>query len=210
MNQMLGYIVLGLSLSAPIGPVNAAQLSKGIRGGFMSAWLVGLGAMAADVIYMLLVFFGVIHFLNIPFMQTFLWLFGGFLLIYTGIESLKDAGKFQMADMRGREPLLKSFMSGFFMSLGNPLSILFWLGIYGSVLAQTAAQSGLGDLILNSFSIILGLLIWDLTMAGFASIFRKYVSDRLLKGVSVLSGLFLIGFGLYFLFEALQLLLQRI
>lgn len=210
LNQMLGYIVLGLSLSAPIGPVNAAQLSKGIRGGFMSAWLVGLGAMTADVIYMLLVFFGVIHFLNIPFMQTFLWLFGGFLLIYTGIESLKDAGKLQMADMRGREPLLKSFMSGFFMSLGNPLSILFWLGIYGSVLAQTAARSGLGDLILNSFSIILGLLIWDLTMAGFATIFRNYVSERLLKGVSMLSGLFLIGFGLYFLFEALQLLLQRI
>lgn len=210
MNQVLSFIFLGLSLSAPIGPVNAAQLSKGIRGGFLSAWLVGLGAMVADMIYMLLVFFGVIHFLNVPFMQTFLWLFGGFLLLYTGIESLKDAGKFQLAEMRSREPLIKSFVSGFFMSLSNPLSILFWLGIYGSVLAQTAANSGPRDLIVNSCSILLGLLIWDFTMAGFASIFRRYVNERLLKVVSILSGLSLIGFGCYFLFEAIQLLLQRI
>lgn len=210
MNSMLGFVFLGLSLSAPIGPVNAAQLDKGIRGGFLPAWLVGLGAVAADIIYMLLVYFGVIHFLNTPFMKSFLWLFGFFILTYTGIDSLKQAGKLSLNEMRGREPLMKSFMSGFMMSLSNPLSILFWLGIYGSVLAQTAAASNARDLVINSCAIIAGVLLWDVTMAGFASIFRKILTDRVIRTISVLSGLSLIGFGLYFGYEAILLLLERL
>ncbi len=206
---MLGFVFLGLSLSAPIGPVNAAQLDKGIRGGFLPAWLVGLGAIAADIIYMLLVYFGVIHFLNTPFMKSFLWLFGFFILTYTGIDSLKQAGKLSLSEMRGREPLMKSFISGFMMSLSNPLSILFWLGIYGSVLAQTAATSNTRDLVVNSCAIIAGVLLWDITMAGFASIFRKILTDRVIRVVSVLSGISLIGFGLYFGYEAILLLMER-
>ncbi|WP_334075492.1 MULTISPECIES: LysE family transporter [Paenibacillus] len=210
MNSILGFIFLGLSLSAPIGPVNAAQLDKGIRGGFLPAWLVGLGAIAADIIYMLLVYFGVIHFLNTPFMQSFLWLFGFFILMYTGIDSIKQASTLSVNETRGREPLMKSFASGFMMSISNPLSILFWLGIYGSVLAQTAATSETRDLIINSCAIISGVLLWDVTMAGFASVFRKILTDRMLRAISILSGLSLIGFGLYFGYEALLLLLERL
>ncbi|GJM82731.1 hypothetical protein HMSSN139_52270 [Paenibacillus sp. HMSSN-139] len=105
MNSFLSYVLLGLSLSAPIGPVNAAQLDKGIRGGFLHAWFVGLGALSADLLYMLLVYFGVVHFLNTPFMKTFLWLFGFFVLTYIGIDSLKQAGKIPAGEMRGSEPL---------------------------------------------------------------------------------------------------------
>jgi L-lysine exporter family protein LysE/ArgO len=89
MSIYMSYVLLGLSLAAPIGPINAAQLDKGIKYGFLHAWLVGVGAMAADIIYMLLVYFGVVHFLNTPFMQTFLWLFGCFVLTYIGIEAWK-------------------------------------------------------------------------------------------------------------------------
>ena len=45
MNTFLSFILLGLSLSAPVGPINAAQLNKGIHNGFLHAWLIGLGAM---------------------------------------------------------------------------------------------------------------------------------------------------------------------
>ena len=59
----LSYVFLGLSLSAPMGPINAAQLEKGIRSGF-HAWILGIGALLADVIYMALIYLGVIHFLE--------------------------------------------------------------------------------------------------------------------------------------------------
>ena len=34
MSIFISYMILGLSLSAPVGPVNAAQLDKGIKKGF--------------------------------------------------------------------------------------------------------------------------------------------------------------------------------
>ncbi len=37
----LSYILLGVSLAAPIGPVNAAQIDKGLKHGFLHSWLVG-------------------------------------------------------------------------------------------------------------------------------------------------------------------------
>ncbi|MDQ6600171.1 amino acid transporter [Bacillus salipaludis] len=206
MNIFLSYILLGLSLAAPIGPINAAQIDRGIRSGFMHAWLIGVGAVVADGIYMLIVYIGVVQFLETPIVQTFLWLFGSFVLIYTGVESILKAGTLSLEYTRNKEPLIKSFFSGFFMSISNPLTILFWLGIYGSVLAKTAATSNSAELIVYSTAIFIGLLLWDITMAGVSSSFRNFLTSRLLVMISLFSGLSLIGFGLYFGIQAYQLL----
>lgn len=207
MNVFLSYILLGLSLAAPIGPINAAQIDRGIRNGFMHAWLIGVGAVVADAVYMLVVYIGVVQFLEMSFMKTFLWLFGCFVLIYTGVETLLNASKLNFDYKRSKERLVKSFFSGFFMSISNPLTILFWLGIYGSVLAKTAASYESSQLILYSSAIFMGLLIWDIMMAGISSNFRKYLTTRLLIGISLLSGASLIGFGIYFGFQAMTILI---
>lgn len=198
MNVFLSYILLGLSLAAPIGPINAAQIDRGIRNGFMHAWFVGVGAVLADAIYMLAVYIGVHQFLGTSFMKTFLWSFGSFVLLYTGVESIINAGKINLEKNRNKEPLVKSFLSGFLMSISNPLTILFWLGIYGSILAKTAASYENSELILYSCAIFIGLLLWDFTMAGISSSFKKYLTPSLLVFISFLSGLSLIGFGIYF------------
>ncbi|HEY0828378.1 MAG TPA: LysE family transporter [Bacilli bacterium] len=206
MSIFVSYVLLGLSLSAPIGPINAAQLDKGIKGGFMSAWLLGVGAMTADILYMILVYLGVVHFIETPFMKTFLWLFGFFVLIYTGVESLQSASRMAEVRTSGVESNSRSFLSGFLLSLSNPLTILFWLGIYGSVLAETAATYRTHDLVIYSCAIILGVSLWDLSMACLASSFRKFLTTRILTFISILSGLSLIGFGLYFGLEAFRAL----
>jgi L-lysine exporter family protein LysE/ArgO len=206
MGGFIGYIFLGLSLSAPIGPINAAQLDRGIRNGFWNAWLIGIGALAADIVLMLLVYLGVIHFLSTPFMKTFLWLFGCFVLLYTGVDSIRGAQLAAADYRRTDESYAKSFLSGFFMSLSNPLSILFWLGIYGSILAEAAATLHIHELILYSSAIILGIFLWDLTMATIASSSRKILTPRVISIISSISGLSLIGFGVYFGVEAFKVL----
>lgn len=198
---------MGLSLSAPIGPINAAQLDKGIRGGFLPAWFVGLGAICADILHMLLVFLGIIHLLELPFVKVFLWLFGCFVLIYTGVDSMKNAGALTASQSRSPESgLSRSFLQGFLMSLFNPLSIMFWLGIYGSILAKSMNESSVQQLLLNSGAIVLGILLWDVVMAAAASLFRKYLTFGILKFISVVSGLSLVGFGVYFGGKAIQFL----
>ncbi|WP_429374466.1 LysE family transporter [Paenibacillus sp. DS2015] len=208
MSTFFSYIFLGLSLSAPIGPINAAQLNKGIQGGFWHAYVIGLGALSADIIYMLLVYFGVIHLLDAPFIKAFLWLFGFFVLVYIGIESIKDAGAISSSvEMRGSDASLgRTFISGFLLAILNPLSILFWLGIYGSILAKAVNEFPMQQLLIYSGAIVLGILLWDVTMATVSSLFREFLTLRVLKIISMLSGLSLIGFGLYFGVQAFQLL----
>ncbi|MBS3680913.1 LysE family transporter [Ornithinibacillus massiliensis] len=207
MGTFFSYILLGLSLAAPIGPVNAAQLDRGIKGGFFPAWFVGLGAITADAFYMLIVYLGIVHIVEIPFVQTFLWLFGGFVLIYTGVESMLSAKDIKADNNRNKEPLHQSFIAGFIMSITNPLTILFWLGIYGSVLAKTASSYGLQSLIIYSCAIFIGLLAWDIAMAAVSSSFRKILNHQVLTGIAIISGLALIGFGLYFGWQGVLLLI---
>ncbi|MBB5175114.1 LysE family transporter [Texcoconibacillus texcoconensis] len=207
MSLLLTYIFLGISLAAPIGPVNAAQLDRGIKNGFLNSWLVGLGATVADTFYMLLVFLGVYHLIEIPFIQSFLWIFGSFLLIYTGIESLSSAKQIPLKgfDMN-REAGSKSFLAGFFISLFNPLTILFWLGIFGSIIAKTVTSYDTEEVILYVSAIFVGITLWDFTMAGLSSTLRKFLTYRLLTAISVFSGVSLFGFGIYFAIQAATVL----
>jgi len=191
-------VFLGLSLAAPIGPVNSARIDKGIKNGFWHAWIVGAGSMVADGCFMLLVYLGLNQFLTIPIIQIFLWLFGAFILLYTGFESILKMDKVTLSYNRARESLLRCFLVGFIMSITSPLSILFWLGIYGSVLAQTAQTEGTSSLLIYSIMIFIGLTIWDVFMASLTSVFRKFLNLRILKTISIISGLSLLGFGIYF------------
>ncbi|AIK32113.1 LysE family transporter [Bacillus anthracis] len=208
MGIFLSYVFLGLSLSAPMGPINAAQLEKGIRSGFFHAWILGIGALLADVIYMALIYLGVIHFLEKDIIKLFLWSFGAFVLIYTGIESLKNANQISISNTRNDDSIIKSFFSGFFMSLSNPLTILFWLGIFGSILAKAASSYSKEQLLLYSFGTILGIFIWDIMMASTSSIFRKILNTRILSLITVISGISLIIYGLYFGFQTYQIIFQ--
>ncbi|MFC7062107.1 LysE family transporter [Halobacillus seohaensis] len=206
MAVFLSYVFLGLSLAAPIGPINAAQIDQGIKNGFFHSWLIGLGSVTGEILYILAVFFGVIHFLEIPFMQTFLWSFGAFVLLYTGFESITSSQKLEVNQSRQKDPLKKTFATGFLISVTNPLSILFWLGIYGSVLANTITRYDHFHLVLYGAAIILGLMLWDVTMALISSGFRKFLTTRTLKRISIFSGLFMFGFAAYFGYKAVKLL----
>lgn len=203
MNSLLTYIFLGVSLAAPIGPVNAAQLNTGIKNGFSHAWIFGLGALVADVLYMVLVYIGVGQIIDSPLVKTILWSFGFFVLTYTGIENLLTLHKIELDLRFGKSiRLRRSLLAGFFMSLLNPLTILFWLGIYGSILAKTAETFTGNQIIIYSVAIIVGILLWDTIMAFISSGARRHLSTKFLKTISIVSSLSMIGFGVYFGIQA--------
>ena len=163
--------------------------------------------MIADGIFMLLVYLGFVQFITIPYVQIFLWLFGGFVLIYTGVESMMRVNKLSLDDYRTKGSLSKSFLTGFIMSITSPLSILFWIGIYGSVLAKTVSTSGTTSLIVYSSMIFLGLTFWDLAVAFLTTGFRRFLNDTSLKIISAISGLSLLGFGAYFAYQGIKALI---
>ncbi|WP_064092951.1 LysE family transporter [Rossellomorea aquimaris] len=208
MSIFFSYILLGLSLSAPMGPINAAQLDKGIRFGFLHAWLVGIGGMVADGVFMLMIYFGLAQFLDKPVIQILLWLLGFVVLIYTGVESIVQSKDIKSGPfITPNETKGKAFRTGFLMAISNPLSILFWIGIYGSILAQTSQSYESLEVLIYSAGIFIGISLWDVTMAGVSAGAKKWLKPHFLIWVSIISGVVLIGFGLYFGVQAFLLII---
>ena len=144
-------------MSAPVGPINVAQINKGIKM-VLSAWLVGVGAMSADVVMMFLIYFGISTYLTTPIAQLCIWIFGFVTMIYLGYESMKEATKqVQYISSGEKEHPLKSFLSGFAIAISNPLNIIFWIGIYGSVLTSAMNTIGKEQALWYSAAILLGL-----------------------------------------------------
>ncbi|MFD1677625.1 LysE family transporter [Alicyclobacillus fodiniaquatilis] len=203
---MLSYVLLGLSLSAPIGPINAAQLDKGMKYGFLNAWMVGLGAMTADVLYMLLIYFGLAKLFTLPGVKLLLWVAGSVILMYIGLETLLNLRRLKLSTVVAGESSARSFLTGFFMAVSNPMNFVFWFGIYGAILSKAAEQEDNAAFLGHSCGIFVGILIWDIAMALAASMFQQYANRRVLQTVSALAGLSLVGFAGYFAFQAQQAL----
>ena len=207
MNSIFTYIFLGISMAATIGPVKTVLLNTGLKSGFFHAWFFSLGGLVTDVLYMVVVYFGIGQFIDSIYLKLFLWSFGCFVLLYTGIENLLSLPKIEMnMKTKKRNRLRHSILAGFLMSLLNPLTILFWLGIYGSMLAKTAGISTGYQIIINSIAILLGIMLIDFLMSFFSSVARKLLSTKLLKTVSFVSSILMIGFGIYFGNQAFQVL----
>ena len=196
----ISYVLLGISLSAPVGPVNVAQIKAGLSNGFWNAWFVGIGAMCADLVFMLLIYFGAAAYLTTPLAKLLIWILGFAVLMLLGYESIRDARKGIDISSGGsrKEHVGKSFLSGFLIAISNPLNIVFWIGIYGSVITKTLETMGKGQALLYSGAIFAGVFVWDILVSTVVHVSRRAVTPRLMKGISVIAGVSLIGFGLYF------------
>ncbi|MEZ0118695.1 UNVERIFIED_ORG: threonine/homoserine/homoserine lactone efflux protein [Heyndrickxia coagulans] len=203
--NIFSYIVLGLSLSVPVGPITIEMVKRGIKKGFLHSWFVGLGGMSADVVLMFLIYFGVSTYLTTPVAKLMMWIFGCIILVYLGYESIRDAFReITIPEEKKKGNLLQSFLSGFLIAISNPLNIIFWIGIYGSVLTTILNTVNSGKALLYSSAIFIGIAAWDITVASSVHFGRKFVHQRFLKWLSVIAGIALIGFGIHFGYQAVK------
>ena len=86
---IIQQIVLGISLAAPVGPINIEMLKRGIERGFGMP-IVGIGGMTADILFMLLIYFGLSSLFMYTYVQAFMYCTGFFLLFYLGFQSVKQ------------------------------------------------------------------------------------------------------------------------
>ncbi|YCA46233.1 LysE family translocator (plasmid) [Bacillus sp. JZ8] len=207
---LFSYFLLGISLSAPVGPINVAQINKGIKNGFWNAWLVGMGAMIADVCMMLLIYLGITRIFEYEGVKLAMWTLGFITLGYLGYDSIRNASVNISADInaQSKESLSQSFLSGFLIAISNPLNIVFWVGIYGSMLTNVINKLGKQEAILYSTAIFVGITCWDLFMATIIHFGRKQLNLNVLKWVSIIAGVVLIGFGLTFGYQAIKSMLS--
>jgi L-lysine exporter family protein LysE/ArgO len=212
--SLLQNILLGLTLAAPIGPVNLEIIKRGLNSGFKQAFFAGTGAMCADATYLILIFFGLISFLNIVFMKIFLGMAGSFILIYLGVRSSSDF--FSTTDQHKKsnnEPTNRrlfhsSFITGYVLAISSPMTIVWWTGVFGALLAaQTITHTNISAFF-SCLSILLGCFLWVFFLAAALHWGKKIINEKIIRRISLFAGIFLIGFGIYFLYLAIGLMLN--
>lgn len=200
---MASGILLGLSVAAPIGPVNIAVIRRGLVSGFFSAWMLGLGAATADTFYVILVFLGLAPLLaeSLPF-RLALWLIGGAFLIYLGAMSARSRPVLSSATVGVPQAELHPYLTGLGMTLLNPMTIVSWIAIGGAFFSTIAlVERGVSGAIFVA-GIFFGSAVWFSGIAGILHFARRWVNDGALRVISLIASLILIGFGLGFIFQA--------
>jgi threonine/homoserine/homoserine lactone efflux protein len=211
MDEILRNVLLGITLAAPIGPAGVAVIQSGLRSGFQRAFLTGLGITTADLTYMLLVYLGLSSFISIPAVKVAIWGIGTLVLLYLGVQSIREGSRKIDFDPNAEMPIVAGsrnpYLVGYLVNISNPIAVVFWLGIFGSLItAGSGRRPGLEALIGGS-SILAGILIWHTSMSILTHWGKRYVNNRTARVVSIVAGLALVGFGLRFGFNAISTLL---
>jgi threonine/homoserine/homoserine lactone efflux protein len=201
--------MLGLTLAAPVGPVNLEIIKRGLNSGFKQAFLTGAGAMSADTTYLTLIFFGLTSFLNMTLMKIVLGIIGSLILIYLGVISAKEFFNKSAGAKTKPKPLFKSaFITGYVLAISSPMTIVWWTGVFGALLSSQTSMANNLFAFLSCFSILLGCFVWVFFLAVALHWGKKFVNTKFLKSISLTAGIFLIGFGFYFLHRAYVLIIK--
>lgn len=198
----LEAFLLGLFYSwSGIGPVVMEIIRRGLRHGFWPAFEVSLGATIVDFIWLAVIFAGVSQFVNVPIFKTMLWFLGFVLLVYLGLKAVKDYKNGMRFD--GKTTQRKGILAGFLLGLSSPEGFVFYVGIFGPI---AAASGSMLSALAGGLLIISGLLFGEFLISLLAHFGKKVLTVRIIRYISLVSGIFLLLFGLYFGYQVLLLI----
>jgi threonine/homoserine/homoserine lactone efflux protein len=219
-NDFLRNVLLGITLAIPLGPASLAVIQTGLRSGFLRAWLTGIGVTLADTTYLLVVYFGLSGLMGIAAVKVMVWILGALVLFYLGWQSLRglwasarksdflDAGQ-DGEGLPGRNTGRNPLLVGYLVNISNPIAVVFWAGIYGSLIGAAVAAGGdKTDALFSGAAILLGILSWHTTTSFLSHWGKRLLNEKIARYISALAGVALILFGLRFAWNAITAFLR--
>jgi threonine/homoserine/homoserine lactone efflux protein len=200
---LLKGLAIGFSVAAPIGPIGVLCIRRTLAGGFVTGMTSGFGAATADAVYGCVAAFGLTAVASFLVGQRLvLGIAGGIFLLFLGYRIFisKPAEGSVEADAKTPEAL-KSFVSTFFLTITNPMPILFFIAIFaGAGLAAPDDYLTAGSLVAGVFA---GSALWWLILCAGTEFFRKMISEKVMRVVNYLAGVVIAGFGVYSIYSVL-------
>ena len=195
-----GFII-GFSIAAPVGPIGILCIQRTLSGGNVQGLVTGLGAATADAVYGFIAAFGLTFISNFLVDQS-LWfrIIGGFFLCYLGIRAFFKKPGNQTVSV-ANSTTLSAYGTTFFLTLTNPMTILFFAGIFAGlgIVSESIHYASAGLMVIGVFT---GSGAWWLLLSGATGIFRNKVSERKLTIVNKISGIVIVVFGIVALISA--------
>ncbi len=200
-----GAFSFGFTQGFVVGPITIFGIQEGLnkKKGFWYQVQVILGATIVDLIYLLLASYGAAQFIDNSIIRLLMWSFASYMLIHMGINSLrKNPGKISFHHMhRHRSKLLEmDFVRGFLLNLVNPMAIVFWLMVAGSLYGQ---YKGVVTPPVFALNVVFGGLVSSVCVAIITMFVRKIFHESMLKNLVRFGSLILISYGMWFFGKAM-------
>jgi threonine/homoserine/homoserine lactone efflux protein len=195
--------VIGISASGVMmpGPVTAVVISKGTQ----SKWaglMVAVGHAIIEVPLMAIIYFGVSAFLKSDGVQIGLGLAGGLLLIWLSVGVFQ--AKPVAVDVKYEGAHKNAIIAGVATTTASPYFFLWWATV-GVTIVTGAKAFGGGWMVLTGGIHWLFDAAWLLFISCFVFFLRRFLTAGIQRVISVICGLTLVGFGVYFIYRAIEL-----
>lgn len=192
----LGMVFLiSLSGVAAPGPVFAVSLAKGLETP-SAGTVVALGHALVEVPLVVVIVSGSATWLHHEPFRLVLGILGGGVLCWLGYGTLKQARSLTAPAVLDR-PSTK-LVAGAVTTAANPYFFLWWATV-GSVLAFKAQAFGLLGVALFIIVHLSTDFLWYSGVSFMAHKTGRIMPGRVYKGIVLVSGLLLLGFGTWFL-----------
>ena len=201
MSTLLRGILLGLSITAPIGPTNVEVIRRGAQEGWKSARAFCLGVIVALMIYLLLVVLGLSFLTESELFNIVLTILGVLVLAYLSYNALKDFFTGREIEFEEVGSGKGHFVPGIVLTISNPAILLLWTGIMGADLAASGASLSQG--LMLSIGILMGVILFFTILIFLIHYGRKFLQQRVIKYVSLAAGVVLFLFCVRFAYGLL-------
>lgn len=196
MDLLFKGLIIGFSIAMPVGPIGLLCMRNVLTFGIICGLFTGLGAACADSIYGAIAGFGVTAIST--FMEAnnaYFKIIGAIFLCYLGISTfctkMKNSTN-KVVTLTGS----KVFLTTFFLTLTNPMTIISFTGIYAGLgIGNDGYQ--LNGAFSVTFGVFLGSAAWWLILSLVTLFFKDKISTTQFTWLNRLSGSVLFGFGAF-------------
>ncbi|QNU37265.1 LysE family transporter [Geobacillus sp. 44B] len=190
---LLKSIILGFSVSAPVGPIGLLCIQRTLTKGQMAGFFTGLGASTANMIYASFAAFGFSVVSSFLLEQQFiLRIIGGVFLLYLGVKIFLAKPAERAASLEGNG-LIRMYLSTLFLMITNPTTILNFVAMFAGLGFDKTASSPSTAFIFVS-GVFLGAIFWWFLLSFSVSIFKNKITPYL-KSVNKIAGMLIISLG---------------
>ena len=187
-------LLIGFSISVPIGPVGVLVIRRTLTEGFASGISSGFGCATGMALYGSVIGFGLTAVSELLVRQQRpLGLVGGLFLVYLGSTIVRAAPPDPAAAPQ-RRGLRGAYGSTLALTLISPAVILYFIAIFAGSGLVERRRDYLAAFVLV-LGVFLGALGWWLLLSGLVTLLRARLNTNALRWANRGSGLAIAAFG---------------